>query len=83
MLGHIIKCCRPSTSKKYKADEDFQKRLHFTRGILKFDKENFIGISVFPYEDRVKYLVDVSQECCENKHVHFLLIGEGEQKHYF
>ena len=49
---------------------------------MKCDKENSIGISVFEYENRVKYPIYISKECCEDEHVLWLLIGEGEKKHY-
>ena len=45
-------------------------------------KKKSIGISVFGYENKVKYPIFLSKECCENKHVHLLLLGEGEKKHY-
>ena len=43
---------------------------------------NSIGISVFGYEDKKKYPINVSKKCNEDKHVDLLLIGEGEKKHY-
>ena len=45
-------------------------------------KKNSIGISVFGYEKKVKYPIYVPKNCCEDKHVDLLLIGEGEKKHY-
>ena len=39
-------------------------------------------ISVFGYENREKHLIYISKQCCEEKHVDLLLIGEGEIKHY-
>ena len=53
-----------------------------TRDIHKLEKKNYIGISVFGYENKVKYPIYVSKKCCEDKHVDLLLIGEGEKKHY-
>ena len=72
-----------------KADKDFAKRRDFKdmkfpvkiRGIHKIEKKNSIGISVFSYENKEKHPIYVSQQCCEEKHVDLLLIGEGE-KHY-
>ena len=37
---------------------------------------------MFGYENKEKYPIYVSKECCEEKHVDSLLIGEGEKKHY-
>ena len=53
-----------------------------TRDIHKLEKKNYIGISVFGYENKVKYPIYVSKKCCEDKHVDLLLIGETEIKHY-
>ena len=72
-----------------KADEGFAKRLDFkdktfpvkTRDIHKIEKKNSIGISVFGYENKVKYPIYESKKCCEKKHVDLLLIGQGEKKH--
>ena len=44
-------------------------------------KKNSISISVFGYENKEKYPVYVSKQCCQEKHVDLLLIGEGEKKH--
>ena len=71
-----------------KADKNFAKRLDLikfpveTRDIHKIEKKNSIGISVFGYENKVKYPIYLSKNCCEDKHVDLLLIGEGEKKHY-
>ena len=42
-------------------------------------KRQSVGISIFGYENKVKYPIYVSKKCCEDKHVHLLLIGEGEK----
>ena len=68
-----------------KDDKDFAKRLDFkdikfpgkTRDVHEIEKNNCIGISVFGYENKVKYPIYVSKKC-ENKHVDLLLIDEGE-----
>ena len=73
-----------------KADKNFAKRLDFkdikslvkNRDIHKIEKKNSIGISVFGYENKEKCPIFVSRQCCEEKHVDLLLIGEGEKKHY-
>ena len=73
-----------------RAGRDFAKRVDFkdikfpvkTRDIHKIEKKNYIGISVFGYEDKVKYPIHVSKKFCEDKHVDLLLIDEGEKKHY-
>ena len=73
-----------------KADNDFAKRLDFKdikfpvkiRDIYKIEKKNSIGISVYGYENIEKFPTYVSKKVCEDKHVYFLLIGEGEKNHY-
>ena len=55
-----------------KADKDFVIRLDYedikcplkTRYIQKIEKKNTIGISVFGYEDKIKYPTYVSKKCC-------------------
>ena len=71
-------------------DKDFAKRHDFkdikfpikTRGIHKIERKDSIGISVFGYENKEKYPIYVSKQCCEEKRVDLLLIGEREKKHY-
>ena len=54
-----------------KADKDFTKGLDFKntkfpvkiRDILKIEKKNSIGISVFGYENKEKYPIYVSKTC--------------------
>ena len=69
-----------------KADKDFEKRLDFkgleTLETFTKSKKKFIGISVFGYENKEKYPIYVSKQCCEEKYVDLLLTGEGEKKHY-
>ena len=72
------------------ADKDFAKRLRFKdikfpakiRDIHKIEKKNSIGISVFSYENREKYPINVSKKCCEEKHIDLLLTGEEGKRHY-
>ena len=73
-----------------KADKDFAMRLDLKdikfpekaiETFTKLKKKYSIGISVFGYENKVKYPIYVSKKCCEDKHVD-LLLGEGEKKHY-
>ena len=52
------------------------------RDIHKIEKKNSTGISVFGYENKEKYPIYVSKQCCEEKHVDLLLTWEGEKKHY-
>ena len=83
VFSQILKSCRSSSSKNYKADKDFAKRHGFkyiefavkTRDIYKIEKGNSIGISTFGYEKKVKYWIYVSKKYCEVKHVDLLLIG--------
>ena len=73
-----------------KADKDFTKKIDFkdikfpvkTRDIHKIEKKKSISISIFGYENKVKYPINISKKCCEDKHVDLLLIGEGEKKDY-
>ena len=45
-------------------------------------KKNFIGISVFGYENKEKHPIYVSKGCCKEKHLDLLLIGEEGMRHY-
>ena len=64
-----------------KADKEFSKGHDFKdinfpvkiRDIYKTEKKNFIGISVFGYENKEKHPVYVSKKCCEEKYVDLLL----------
>ena len=38
---------------------------------------------MFGYENKEKYPIYVSKQCCEEKHVDLLLIGEGEKNTMF
>ena len=42
-------------------------------------KNNFIGISVFVYESKVRYPFKVLRKWCEEKYVDLLLTGEKEK----
>ena len=46
-------------------------------------KKHSIGISVFGYENKVKYPIYISKKCCEEKNCYLLLIGEEGKRHYF
>ena len=69
-----------------KSDKDFAKRYDFKdiklpveiKDIHKIKKKNFIGISVFGYKNKENHPIYVSKQCCEQKHIDPLLIGEGE-----
>ena len=90
----LVRCLNPAyrnPARIAKADKDFAKALDSkdikfavkTRDVHKFEKKNnSIGISVFGYENKVKYPIYVLKKCCEDKHVDLLLIDEGEKKHY-
>ena len=74
-----------------KADKDFAKKLDFKdikfpvkiRDIHKTEKQDFISISHFGYENKEKHPIYVSEKCCEEKQVDLLLIGEEGKRHYF
>ena len=59
------------------ADQDFSEKLDFKdlifqvkiRDIYKIEQNNYIGISVFGYENKEKHPIYVSKKCCEEKHV--------------
>ena len=80
----------PNRTRITKADKDFPHRLDFrdiklpvkTRDILKIGKKNSVSISVFDYENKVRYPIYASKKCYEGKHVDLLLIVEGEKKGY-
>ena len=71
-----------------KSDKYFANRLDFKdtkfsakiRDIHKIEKKNSVGISVFGYENKEKHPIYVSKQCCEEKTVDLLLIGEEEKK---
>ena len=73
-----------------KADKDFAKKLDCKdvkfpvkiRDIHKIEKKNYIGISVFGYENKEKHPIYVSNKCCEEKHADLLLIGEQGKRKY-
>ena len=73
-----------------KADKDFANRLDFkdinipvkVRDILKIEKKNSVGVSVFGYENKEKHPIYVSKQCCKEKLVDLLFIGEGEKTLY-
>ena len=75
-----------------KTDKKFGKKFDFKSikfpvkisDIHKFEKKtkNSIGISVFGYKNKEKYLIYVSKKCFEEKHVDLLLIGKEGKRHY-
>ena len=80
----------PNRTRITKVDKGFAYRLDFkdiklpvkTGDIHKIGKENSVSISVFGYENNVKYPIYASKKCCEGKHVDSLLIVEEEKKRY-
>ena len=48
---------------------------------IKKKHKNFIGISVFGYENKENHPIYVSKKCCEEKRVDLLLIGEGKKQY--
>ena len=49
------------------------------KDICKIEKETFVGISVFGYENKEKYSIYVLQKWFEEKHVALLLIEEEKK----
>ena len=78
----MVKYLNPA--KILKTDKEFAKRLDFKqikfpakiRDTKKIEKKNSIGINVFGYENKEKYPIYISKQCCKEKHVDLLLIGE-------
>ena len=71
-----------------KSDQDFAKNLDIkdikfpVKIIHKIEKKKiFIGISVFDFENKEKYLIHVSKKCWERRH-DLLLIAVEEKRHY-
>ena len=53
------------------------------KDIHKIEKKNSISISVFGYENKVKYQIYMSKKCFHVIHIDSLLIGEEQgKKHY-
>ena len=73
-----------------KADRLFGDELDFedvkfpvkTKDIHKIEKKNSITISVFGYENKVKYSIYVSKKCFKENHVDLYLIAEEGKKYY-
>ena len=73
-----------------KADKDFAKKHDFEdikfqsklETFTKLQKNFFINISIFRYENREKYPIYVSKKCFEETHVDLLLKGEKGKMHY-
>ena len=73
-----------------KADKDFAKKHDFEdikfqsklETFTKLQKNFFINISIFRYENKEKYPIYVSKKCFEETHVDLLLKGEKGKMHY-
>ena len=52
------------------------------RGILRTEKNNSLGISIFGYENKEKHTIYVSVKFYEEKLVDLLLIEEEGKRHY-
>ena len=61
--------------------EDIKLSVKF-RDIHQIERKKPIDISVSDYENKKKYPISVSQNCCEDKHVDLLLIEERDKKYY-
>ena len=83
--NECFKCClvrylNPADHHPARITEDIKFPVK-TRDIHKIEKKNSIGISIFGYENKVRYPIYVSKKCCKDKHVDLLLICEGEKKY--
>ena len=73
-----------------RADKDFAKKHDFEdikfqsklETFTKLQKNFFINISIFRYENKEKYPIYVSKKCFEETHVDLLLKGEKGKMHY-
>ena len=73
-----------------KADKDFAKKHDFEdikfqsklETFTKLQKNFFINISIFRYENKEKYPIYVSKKCFEETHVDLLLKGKKGKMHY-
>ena len=73
-----------------KADKLFGDELDFediqfpvkVKKIHKIKKENSLCISIFGYENKVRYPIYVPKKCFEEKIVDLILTGEENKKHY-
>ena len=89
LFSDLLTSCRSSSSKNWKADKDFARKLNFEdlkfpvkiRDIHKVEKKNAIIISVFDFENKEKYPIYVLKKCCQEKRVD-LLLKEQEGKRY-
>ena len=70
-----------------KADKNFSERFDFKDiqipfkiiDIHKIEKKSSISMNVFVDKIKEKYPIYVSKQCCEEKHIDLLLVGEGEK----
>ena len=86
VAGQIFKSCKSSLSKNYKnllrICRDFILKIQNSQSKsqtfkkLKKKKQNSLGINVFVHDNKEKYQIYVSKQCCEEKHVNLLLTGE-------
>ena len=90
VAGQILKSCKSSLSKNYKnllricrdlilKIQNSQSKSQTFKKLKK--KQNSLGINVFVHDNKEKYQIYVSKQCCEEKHVNLLLTGE-EYRNY-
>ena len=79
VFGQILNPADHNPRRITKADKDFAKKRDFKtkfpvkiRDIHKIGKKISISTSVFGNENKEKYPIYVSKQCCEEKHVDFL-----------
>ena len=71
-----------------KTDKDFSKNFDFkdikspvkVRDMHEIEKKNSISISVFGYENMGKHPLYISEKCCEEQHVDFIIKTIKKQK---
>ena len=90
MFSQILKSCPADhyLTRITKADKDFAKTLVLKIQIFQSKLETFtkskkiiLSTLAFLVMKIKKYPIYVSKQCCKEKHVDLLLIGEGEKKH--
>ena len=78
--------CRSSSSNNYKGWQIIWVQIKFwrykIRDICKIEKKNFIGINNFGHKNKEIYLIYVSKENFEGRHIDLFLIEEKDETHY-
>ena len=94
VFSQLLESWKSHLAEITKTDKEFAKKLDFKdikfpvkiRDIRKIEKYfinwNFIDTNVFGHENKEKYPSYIWKQCCKEKHVDLLLIGEEGKRHY-